>query len=131
MTTTTTTAKPVAWFEIASSDPAGSEAFYSSLFGWKFSPSPGIGDAYRLAAAGEGPGGGVTTAMEGLPANYAIFSIMVDDVDETCAQLTSLGGSVLVGPATVPNGGPRYANVTDPSGNHFGVFAPPAETPAG
>jgi predicted enzyme related to lactoylglutathione lyase len=126
MTTSTTTVAPVGWFEIASSDPAASEAFYSSVFGWQFSPSPGIGDAYRIAAAGDGPAGGVTTAMDGLPADYAIFSIVVPDVDGACEQITALGGSVLFGPATVPDAGLRYANVADPFGNHFGIFTPPA-----
>lgn len=127
--TTTTSVSPIAWFEIGSTDKKATEAFYSELFGWQFSPSPGMGEAYRMAAAGEGPAGGVTTAETGLPENYAIFCIMVP-VDDVCTKLTELGGSVIAGPATVPDVGLRYANVTDPGGNHFGVFTPPAEPPS-
>jgi predicted enzyme related to lactoylglutathione lyase len=121
----TTTVSPVAWFEIGATDTAKAEAFYGSLFGWEFSDGP-TGPVYRMAEAGEGPCGGITTAEKGLPASYAIFSVQVPDVAATCERLAELGGRVLVGPAEVPGVGLVYANVEDPDGNHFGLFTPPA-----
>ena len=121
--TMTTTAAPVGWFEIAGSDPAKTEAFYSELFNWTFSDGP-TGPAYRIAAAGEGIPGRVTTAQAGLPETYAIFSVIVPDVAATCARIEQLGGKVLVG--LMVETGLVFANVEDPDGNHFGVFTPPA-----
>lgn len=123
--TATKTAAPIGWFEIASEDPAGAEAFYSAVLGWSFSDGPD-GPGYRVTEAGDGPSGGVTSIMEGAPGSYAIFCAMVPDVDATCAQVKDLGGSILVGPETT-SFGLRFANVTDPDGNHFGVFTPPSE----
>lgn len=79
----------------------------------------------RLVGAGAGPAGGITTAADELPADYVIFSVVVGDVEATCKQITELGGSVMVGPASTPDG-LRFANVADPKGNHFGIFTPPA-----
>jgi hypothetical protein len=115
---------PIAWFEIGADDPAASEAFYNTLFGWDFADGP-TGPVYRMTEGGDGPGGGITTAEPGLPASYAIFCIAVPDVAATCEKIVELGGRVLVGPAEVPDVGLVYANVEDPEGNHFGVFSPP------
>ena len=122
--TTTATVSPVAWFEIGAVDTAKSEAFYGELFDWSFADGP-MGPTYRMTEGGEGPGGGITSAESGLPASYAIFSIMVPDVAASCARIAELGGKVLVGPAEVPDAGLVYANVEDPEGNHFGIFTPP------
>lgn len=121
----TTTPAPVTWFEIAGSDTAKIEAFYGELFGWSFGDGP-TGPSYRMAAAGDGAGGGVTVAQAGLPESYAIFFVQVEDVAATCDQLRQLGGEVLVGPEAIPEMGLTFANVKDPSGNHFGLFTPPA-----
>jgi predicted enzyme related to lactoylglutathione lyase len=116
---------PVGWFEIAASDTAKAEAFYSELFNWTFADGP-TGPAYRLAQAGDGIPGGMTTAQANLPRTYAIFSIVVSDVAATCARIEQLGGRVLVGPETMGETGLAFANVEDPDGNHFGIFSPPA-----
>lgn len=121
----TTTVSPVAWFEIAGSDVAKSESFYSKVFNWSFDDGP-IGPAYRIASAGEGIPGGVTTTQAGLPPTYAIFVIQVTDVAATCATVEEVGGKVVVGPETMDETGLVYANVEDPDGNLFGIFTPPA-----
>ena len=116
---------PIGWFEIAGSDPAKTEAFYSSLFNWTFTDGPS-GPDYRMADTGSPIPGGVTKAPPGAPTTYAIFSIIVPDVAATCSQITELGGTVLVGPQTVGETGLVFANVQDPDGNHFGLLCPPA-----
>ena len=119
---------PIGWFEIAGSDPARTEAFYSTLFDWSYTDSP-IGPSYRIVDAGDGVAGGVTTAAPGLPETYAIFSVIVPDVAAVCSQVVGLGGRVLVGPELTPDG-LAFANLEDPDGNHFGVFCPPAPASA-
>ena len=42
-----------------------------------------------------------------------------------CDRINELGGKVLVGPQAMEETGLVYANVTDPDGNHFGIFSPP------
>ncbi len=116
---------PIGWFEIAGSDTTKTEAFYSGLFNWGFTDGP-TGPAYRIADAGDGIPGGVTTAQAGLPRSYAIFSVVVPDVAASCAKVTELGGKVLVGPETLGDTGLVFANCEDPDGNHFGMFCPPA-----
>ncbi len=51
---------------------------------------------------------------------------MVPDVAAACEAVKAKGGSVLVGPETMADTGLVFANLTDPDGNHFGVFTPPA-----
>jgi predicted enzyme related to lactoylglutathione lyase len=116
---------PIGGFEIAGSDPAKTEAFYSSLFNWTFSDGPS-GPDYRMADTGTPLFGGVTKAPPGAPTTYAIFSVIVPDVAATCDQLTELGGTVLVGPQAVGDTGLVFANVQDLDGNHFALLCPPA-----
>ena len=118
------TAAPIGWFEIAATDTAKAEAFYGDVFGWTFSDDSAV-PSYRIVETGSLTGG-VTTAQAGTPQTYAIFSMMVPDVAATCEAVVAKGGSVLVGPQTVPDNGLVFANLTDPDGNHFGVFTPPA-----
>ena len=119
------TAAPIGWFEIAASDTDKAEAFYGDIFGWSFDDGP-TGPVYRIADTGS-ISGGVTTAQAGTPQTYAIFSVVVPDVAATCEAVVAGGGSVLVGPETMDETGLVFANLTDPDGNHFGVFTPPAE----
>ncbi len=121
----TATPAPVGWFEIAGSDQATTEAFYGRLFNWTFTDGP-VGPAYRMADAGEGIPGAVTTSQAGMPTNYAMFSVMVPSVEAACRQAEELGGKVLAGPEVLPDG-LTFANLADPDGSVVGVFTPPAE----
>lgn len=120
----TATAAPIGWFEIATTDPAKAEAFYTEAFGWSYDSDPAI-PGYRMVSAGDGIRGGITKAQAGLPDTYAIFSMMVPDVAATCERIVELGGRVLTGPETVEQNGLVFANVADPEGNHLGLFSPP------
>ena len=121
----TKTMAPIGWFEIAGPDPAKTESFYSTLFGWTFTDGPS-GPDYRMADTGSPIGGGITKAPPGAPDSYAIFGVIVPDVADTCAQISELGGRVLVGPQTVADTGLVFANVEDADGNHFALICPPA-----
>ncbi|NES14003.1 MULTISPECIES: VOC family protein [Micromonospora] len=117
---------PVTWFEIGSDRPEEVERFYADLFGWTFEEQGGPGASYRQTAAGEEQGiGGAIRATNGQSPNYAIFYAEVADVAETCRRAEAAGGKVLVPLRTTPSG-LTFAHLLDPSGNHIGVFTPPA-----
>ncbi|WP_432136431.1 MULTISPECIES: VOC family protein [unclassified Streptomyces] len=52
-----------------------------------------------------------------------LLSICVDDVDETLARVTALGGSVSGGPNDMP-WGQRVAHIQDPDGNPVNLTQP-------
>jgi len=126
-TNTTPASAPVGWFEIGTDDPDGARAFYGELFGWTFA----VEGPYSIITTGADHPlqGGVqdTTAPlpAGTPRSYAIPIVQVGDVAATCERLEELGGKVTVPATTVPTG-LVYAHVTDPAGNHFGLFSPPS-----
>lgn len=117
---------PVAWFEIGTDDPAGARSFYGDLFGWTFTTE----GPYSVITTGPGHPlqGGIqdTTAPlpPATPRTYAVACVQVDDVAATCTRAEELGGKVVVPATTVPTG-LIYAHVTDPKGNHIGLFSPP------
>jgi predicted enzyme related to lactoylglutathione lyase len=49
--------------------------------------------------------------------------VLVADVAAAATKAEEQGGKILVPPTTTPDG-LRYAELTDPAGNHFGVFTP-------
>lgn len=118
---------PVAWFEIGTEDPETARSFYGELFGWTFA----VEGPYSVITTGAGhplQGGIQDTAFplpDGTPRTYAVPCVQVADVAAACAQVESLGGKVMVPASKIPTG-LVYAHVTDPFGNHIGLFAPPA-----
>jgi predicted enzyme related to lactoylglutathione lyase len=121
----------IAWFEIATDQPAVAERFYGDVFGWTFandtdSTNPD-GTPYRIitAPADSGLAQGGLFATGGTVPNYAVFYVLVTDPAETARQAEAAGGKVLVAPTTSPDG-LTFAHLLDPVGNHFGVYAPPA-----
>ncbi|MDX3190022.1 VOC family protein [Streptomyces sp. MN03-5084-2B] len=111
----------VAWFEIGTEDPAAAERFYGEVFGWKVAQddTASTDSAYRVIDTG-GSRGGLATGQE----NYAIFTVLVEDVEATCRQVEKAGGKVQR-PPTVNPVGVTFAHLLDPAGSHFSVFTPP------
>jgi uncharacterized protein len=120
----------IGWFEIGTDQPAAAERFYGDVFGWTFADdddsTSADGSAYRIVTTpAEGGLRGGLFATGGTMPNYAIFTVLVADTAETCRRAEAAGGKVLVAPQTEP-GGVTFAHLLDPSGNHIGVFTPPA-----
>jgi predicted enzyme related to lactoylglutathione lyase len=120
----------IGWFEIGTDQPATAERFYADVFGWTFADDDDTtttdGTAYRIVTTpAEGGLRGGVYATGGAVPSYAIFHVLVADTADTCRQVAAAGGKVLVEPVTDASG-LSFAHVLDPSGNHFGVFTPPA-----
>ncbi|MEU5721549.1 VOC family protein [Micromonospora sp. NPDC047738] len=117
---------PITWFEIGSDRPDEVQRFYTDLFGWTFDEQGAPGASYRVTTAGGEQGiGGAIRGTGGDSPNYAIFYAEVADVAETCRRAEAAGGKVVVPLRTAPSG-LTLAHLLDPSGNHLGVFTPPA-----
>ncbi|GII27587.1 VOC family protein [Planotetraspora mira] len=116
----------VAWFEVASDDPAAVRRFYGDLFGWRFqidedSAAGGVDYQIIRYSDDEKARGGVFSTGGSRP-GHAVFTVLVADVTATCERVESLGGKVVsqvVGNAH----GPDLAYVQDTSGNLVQIFA--------
>src|SRR6478672_5705807 len=93
----------IVWYELLSTDPKGSLAFYPEVTGWKTEP---FGTDYTMFVGSQGPVGGVAKLPEqaqkmGAP-TYWQANIQVANVDATIEQVKQLGGNVYV-VETVPS----------------------------
>lgn len=110
------------WHDLISDDPAASEAFYSTLFGWSFSSLPLAGGAYWVIQHDGVPVGGMV-AQDQLPARQDISQwvsvVAVADMDAALTQARDGGAEVLREPVSLGRRG-TIAVMADPSG---GIFA--------
>jgi hypothetical protein len=118
----------IGWFEISTSDPAAAERFYGGMFGWTFAADDGA-ESYKIVTtpAEGGIRGGIVDNAGATP-NYAVFYVVVEDVEEACRRAEKAGGAVVVPPRDA--GGLVLAHLRDPAGNLFAVYTPPAGAPA-
>jgi len=126
----------LAWTELYTSEADAAKRFYAEVFGWSTTDNDmGGGMVYttvRAAAAGEGGDqGGIMQispemAASGLTSRWGIY-FEVSDCDATAAKARELGGTVVMGPDTMPGVG-RFAALVDPHGAPFSVIA--SEAPA-
>jgi predicted enzyme related to lactoylglutathione lyase len=127
------------WSDLYTPDVQGAMAFYTAVFGWKFSEvdlgagaawmvqMPGYADFLEIAhpgvrarhaAAGAPPG--FTDAvgwLHPIPSNAAAHwsvTLSVDDADGVAARTNQLGGAIISGPIDVPYS--RVLQITDPQG---------------
>src|SRR4051812_24884493 len=112
---TATIAKPV-WVDLSSSDPDGSRAFYSQLFGWRVdvNPDPQYG-GYALAKIGGKDVAGIGPQQSpGGPTAWMMY-IGTGDAEELSKKVQAAGGTVAAPPFDVGDQG-RMAVFQDPSG---------------
>ena len=121
----------IGWFEIGTGDPAAARRFYGDVFGWtvSYDDTKSTDAAYQIFTTGDAEGlrGGLF-ATEGKVPNYAIFHVLVENVEATCRRVEEAGGKILRAPEANP-AGVTFAHVLDPAGNHFGVFKSPVAQP--
>ena len=77
------------------------------------------------ASGADAPMGGIFGTGGQVP-DHGVFYILVADVEATCADAEQLGGTTVSKHLDPAPGAPTFAYLRDPSGNQFGVFAPPA-----
>jgi predicted enzyme related to lactoylglutathione lyase len=117
----------IVWYELLSTDPKGSLAFYPEVVGWKTEPFGT--ENYTMFVGSQGPLGGVAQLPEqaqkmGAP-TYWQANIQVANVDATVEKVKQLGGQIYV-LETVPTVG-RFAVIADPQGAVVAVFTPDKE----
>ena len=110
------------WYELSCATLAGAEAFYGKVMGWSVADSGTPGMQYWIAKAGEVMVAGMIAAEPGQPLGWTVY-FTVDNCDETAALAASLGATVIVPPADIPDTG-RFSILIDPQGAGFGILQP-------
>jgi len=111
-------------FQILSTQPDQTAAFYSELFGWSISDNNAMGYRQIATGAAEGIQGGIWPAPPGAP-TFAQLFMAVDDVDAKAVAAQSLGAKLLIPPTTLPDGD-AIAVLLDPQGMSFALWRRPA-----
>jgi len=131
----------VAWFEIGTTDPEATEAFYGGLFGWTFELDPdatadgpgsgfGSGSGHgRIVAPGAAEPMGALDLLTNGHTDGSALRILAADVEATAGTVESLGGT-LVAPPADDGGGALVAHVRDPLGNVVALVSGPGDAPA-
>ncbi len=110
------------WYELSCANLAGAEAFYAKVMGWTVADSGSPGMQYWIARAGDAMVAGMMAAEAGQPLGWTLY-FTVTNCDETAALAASLGATVIVPPADIPNTG-RFSILIDPQGAGFGILQP-------
>jgi predicted enzyme related to lactoylglutathione lyase len=116
------------WYDLMTSDVAGAMRFYPAMFGWKTQKfaQADPSNPYTMWTVNGEPFGGVAkldAEQAGAGASpYWMASVMVNNVDQTAQQASSLGGKIIAPPFDIPETG-RYAIIEDPTGAVLAVFA--------
>jgi hypothetical protein len=106
------------WVELSTTDPDGSYAFYSQLFGWTATEGTEQFGGYRSFLDGGQSVGGLNPMGE-----FPVWTTYVatDDADATAQKVRDNGGTVMVEPMDVGVLG-RMAVFVDPAGAVFGAW---------
>lgn len=120
----------VVHFEIHADDPERAIGFYSSVFGWQFTPFENF--EYWLIKTGQpgqpGIDGGLIrrkSPIDGTSVIAFVCTVAVDDLDRYLMRVVTSGGQVVVPKSPVPGVG-WLAHCKDPEGNLFGMMQPDA-----
>lgn len=119
----------ISWEDLRSSDPAGAQNFYSSVFGFETRPIEMAPADYRTfhLPGDEAPLGGMGGFMgPPVPSHWLVY-FGVADADRATEVATRAGGQVLMPPFTTPYG--RMAAIQDPYGALFQVIQATGEMP--
>ncbi|WP_439102132.1 VOC family protein [Congregibacter sp.] len=112
------------WHDLISDDPAGTETFYGTLFGWEFRSLELLGASYWVISIEGKPIGGMVD-QSGLPAQRDISQWMsvlsVPDASEAVTIVREAGGQVLREPLSIGDRG-TIAVFADAQGAHFATL---------
>ena len=116
------------WAELATSDTAGAEQFYTGLFDWHADDGPlPSGNIYTMLRHQDGYIGALyelTAEMneQGVRTHWLLY-VSVDDAQATAAKAAELGGTVVKDAFDVTDIG-SMAVLQDPAGATFGLWQP-------
>jgi uncharacterized protein len=111
------------WVDHAAKDLAGSNSFYSGLFGWEADDQgEDMGHYILMRKDGKTVAGNMGMMMEGQPSAWTCY-VSVEDADATVNSAKKAGATVLVEPMDVVDIG-RMAVFADPTGAAIGIWQP-------
>ncbi len=123
----------VVWNEVYFKEKDKTHAFYTGMFGWTTEEMDmGPAGIYTMwNHNGQGLGGGMqlTPEMEGFPAAWLNY-VGVESVDNTLANATKAGATVIVPAQDIPGDMGRFAILADPTGASFAIYQPGKNTGA-
>jgi uncharacterized protein len=120
--TAPTLQNPFVWYDLMTSDVEGAKRFYREVLGWTYGLQPpdytlcnvdGIGAAGIMAKPDH---------LAGMPPFWTGY-IYTPDVDKTCAEIKTAGGTVEREPWDIPDM-LRMAVVADSTGAYFNIMQP-------
>ena len=116
-----TMAHHICHVEIPTTDFEKAKVFYSNLFGWKVNMMPDMN--YAAFQTGAEPGGGFNKVdkVTSLGEEGVLIYVSVDEIQQTLAKVTELGGNIVKEKTEIPEIG-WYALFVDPEGNVIGIF---------
>jgi len=113
------------YFEIQADEPERAIAFYSGVFGWKFSKAEGLPVPYWRIETGGARGGLLKRPAKAPPlgsgTNAFVCSVEIENFDATEKIIFKLGGIVALARLAVP-GQCWQGYFIDTEGNTFGIF---------
>ena len=114
----------IMWTELLTNAAEDATKFYSDLLGMSSSKMPGPVDYTTLKVGGTDVAGVMAISDEMAPGPpHRMVHFGIDDVDAAASKIESLGGSIMVPPADIPDIG-RFAGLKDPQGSVFFIFKP-------
>jgi len=108
------------WNELNTSNLEKSKKFYGEVFGWSFTGP----DEYNEGQVGGRSVVGLMPRPPQMPAevpDHWLVYFGSKDVDTDAEKVKKLGGTVVVEPTDIPDGG-RFIVAIDPQGAAFGLF---------
>ena len=115
---------PVVHFEVLGQDAKALQNFYKQAFDWEFdAPVQGVNvPQYSLVRTQTDNGiqGGIGDSPDGYR-GHVTFYIGVPSIETAFDKIEKLGGKRMIGPDTVPGGGPTIGMFTDPEGHAIGL----------
>src|SRR5579862_6739779 len=111
------------WYDLQTSDLPSAIEFYTKLFGWGTAP---FSEQYTMWTIDGKPMGGVMKEPS-VPPNWLAY-VATPSVDTTAAEVTKLGGTLIVPPTDIPTVG-RFTVFMDDQGPAIAAFTASGDFP--
>ena len=116
---TVSAGREIVHLEIPALDRDVAARFYGELFGWEYEH---LGEPVNYTTFISGTmAGGFPDVSETNPAGEVIFYVDSADIESDLQRAQSIGGETIVPRTAIPGYG-YFAILSDPTGNHFGLY---------